>query len=469
MEIAPPARVKAARRLPACRSDMTIVALASGRGRAGVAVVRVSGPAAGSLLAEVAGAVPAPRMATRAALRDPRDGRALDDGLVLWFPAPASYTGEDVAELHVHGGAAVVSGVLDALRARPDVRVAEPGEFTRRAFLNGKLDLVQAEAVADLVDAETEAQRRQAVDQLEGRLGAVYDSWRVRLRDALARLEAVIDFPDEELPADLMFSIRRDAGDLLGELAAHLEDGRRGERLRNGLHVVIAGAPNVGKSSLLNALARRDAAIVSERAGTTRDVVEVRLDLGGLPVTVADTAGLRESRDEIEGEGVRRALALAAAADLRIVMVEAAPVIEMEPRIESLLDEDAMIVVNKIDLREVAAGTRVKGRRAWPLSVATGRGLGGFLEALEGEVERRVGRGEAPPLTRARHRSAVEETAACLRRFLAGSQDVGAADARVELLAEDLRLGARALGRITGRIDVEELLDVVFRDFCIGK
>ncbi len=469
MGISPPVRMKVGRRLPAPHSDMTIVALASGRGRAGVAVVRISGPAAGSLLAEVAGAVPAPRVATRAALRDPGDGRVLDDGLVLWFPAPASCTGEDVAELHVHGGMAVVSGVLSALRARRDVRVAEPGEFTRRAFLNGKLDLVQAEAVADLVDAETEAQRRQAVDQLEGRLGAVYDSWRVRLRDALARLEAVIDFPDEELPADLIFFIRRDAGDLLGELVAHLDDGRRGERLRNGLYVVIAGAPNVGKSSLLNALARRDAAIVSERAGTTRDVVEVRLDLGGFPVTVADTAGLRESRDEIEDEGIRRALATAAAADLRIVMVEAAPVVEMEARIESLLDENAMVVVNKIDLHEVAAGIRVRGLRAWPVSVTTGRGLGGFLEALEREVERRVGRGEAPPLTRERHRSAVEETAACLRRFLAGSENGGAADVRVELLAEDLRLGARALGRITGRIDVEELLDVVFRDFCIGK
>lgn len=455
--------------LPVPHSDMTIVALASGHGRAGVAVVRVSGPAAGSLLAEVAGAVPAPRVATRAALRDPGDGRVLDDGLVLWFPAPASYTGEDVAELHVHGGMAVVSGVLGALRARRGVRVAEPGEFTRRAFLNGKLDLVQAEAVADLVDAETEAQRRQALDQLEGRLGAVCDSWRARLRDALARLEAVIDFPDEELPADLMVSVRREAGGLLGELVAHLEDGRRGERLRSGLYVAIAGAPNVGKSSLLNALARRDAAIVSERAGTTRDVVEVRLDLGGLPVTVADTAGLRESGDEIEGEGIRRALATAAAADLRIVMVEAAPVIEMESRVESLLDEDAVVVVNKIDLHEVAAGVRVKGRRAWPLSVTTGRGLDGFVKALEREVGRRMGRGEAPPLTRERHRSAVEETAACLRRFLAGSEDGGAADARVELLAEELRLGARALGRITGRIDVEELLDVVFRDFCIGK
>ncbi len=448
---------------------MTIVALASGRGRAGVAVIRISGPAAGRLLEKLAGAVPAPRVAVRAALRDPGSGRVLDDGLVLWFPAPASYTGEDVAELHVHGGLAVVSGVLDALCAERDVRVAEPGEFTRRAFLNGKMDLVQAEAVADLVDAETEEQRRQAVGQLEGRLSAVYESWRGRLRDALAHLEAAIDFPDEELPEDLVSSIREGADGLLGELNAHLEDGRRGERLRGGLQVVIAGAPNVGKSSLLNALARRDAAIVSERAGTTRDVVEVRLDLGGLPVVVADTAGLREGGDEIESEGIRRAWARAGTADLKIVMVEAAPAIELESRIGSLLDEDAMVVVNKTDLHEVAADVRVGGRPAWPMSVATGAGLDSFLAALEKEVERRLGRGEAPPITRARHRSSIEETAACLRRFLAGSEDSEVTNARIELLAEDMRLAARALGRITGKIDVEELLDVVFRDFCIGK
>ena len=448
---------------------MTIVALASGRGRAGVAVIRISGPAAGSLLEQMAGVVPAPRVAARAALRDPRSGQVLDDGLVLWFPAPASYTGEDVAELHVHGGAAVVSAALNALCARQGVRIAEPGEFTRRAFLNGKLDLVQAEAVADLVDAETEEQRRQALSQLEGRLSAIYDSWRVRLRDALAHLEAVIDFPDEELPEDLISSIRQNLGELLGELTAHLEDGRRGERLRDGLCVVIAGAPNVGKSSLLNALARRDAAIVSERAGTTRDVVEVRLDLGGLPVIVADTAGLREGRDEIESEGIRRALARAETADLRIVMVEASPAIKPDSRIRSLLDEDAMVVVNKIDLHEVAPGTRVEGRQVWPMSVTAGTGLDSFLDALEKRVERRMGRGESPVITRERHRSSIEETAACLRRFMAGSENGEMTNARLELVAEDLRLAARTLGRITGKIGVEELLDVVFRDFCIGK
>ena len=448
---------------------MTIVALASGRGRAGVAVIRISGPAAGSLLEQMAGVVPAPRVAARAALRDPRSGQVLDDGLVLWFPAPASYTGEDVAELHVHGGAAVVSAALNALCARHGARAAEPGEFTRRAFLNGKLDLVQAEAVSDLVDAETEEQRRQALGQLEGRLSAIYDSWRVRLRDALAHLEAVIDFPDEELPEDLISSIRQNLGELLGELTAHLEDGRRGERLRDGLYVVIAGAPNVGKSSLLNALARRDAAIVSERAGTTRDVVEVRLDLGGLPVIVADTAGLREGRDEIESEGIRRALARAETADLRIVMVEASPAIKPNSRIRSLLDEDAMVVVNKIDLHEVAPGTRVEGRQMWPMSVTAGTGLDSFLDALEKRVERRMGRGELPVITRERHRSSIEETAACLRRFMAGSENGEMTNARLELVAEDLRLATRTLGRITGKIGVEELLDVVFRDFCIGK
>ena len=465
MGIGPLVRMGVACHLPA----MTIVALASGRGRAGVAVIRISGPAAGSLLEQMAGVVPAPRVAARAALRDPRSGQVLDDGLVLWFPAPASYTGEDVAELHVHGGAAVVSAALNALCARQGVRIAEPGEFTRRAFLNGKLDLVQAEAVADLVDAETEEQRRQALGQLEGRLSAIYDSWRVRLRDALAHLEAVIDFPDEELPEDLISSIRQNLGELLGELTAHLEDGRRGERLRDGLYVVIAGAPNVGKSSLLNALARRDAAIVSERAGTTRDVVEVRLDLGGLPVIVADTAGLREGRDEIESEGIRRALARAETADLRIVMVEASPAIKPNSRIRSLLDEDAMVVVNKIDLHEVAPGTRVEGRQMWPMSVTAGTGLDSFLDALEKRVERRMGRGESPVITRERHRSSIEETAACLRRFMAGSENGEMTNARLELVAEDLRLATRTLGRITGKIGVEELLDVVFRDFCIGK
>ena len=448
---------------------MTIVALSSGHGRAGVAVIRISGPAAGRALEQVVGRALVPRLATPAVLRDPRSGEVLDEGLVLWFPGPASYTGEDVAEFHVHGGLAVVSSVVASLCALDGVRAAERGEFTRRAFLNGKMDLIQAEAVADLIDAETEAQHRQALGQLGGRLSDVYEAWRLRLRDVLAHLEAEIDFPDEELPAELMLSIRDGVSDLLADLEIHLADDRRGERLRRGLYIVIAGAPNVGKSSLLNALARRDAAIVSKSAGTTRDVVEVHLDLGGFPVTVADTAGLRESGDEIEAEGIRRALARAAVADLKIVMVEAAPDITMEDQARSLLDQNAMVAINKIDLQEVVKGLRVEGHVAWPFSVTTGAGLDSFLEALEKMIEGRVGDIETPVITRERHRSSIEECVECLQRFMVGSETLDMTNARIELIAEDLRLAARTLGRITGRIDVEELLDVVFRDFCIGK
>ena len=448
---------------------MTIVALSSGHGRAGVAVIRISGPAAGRALEQVVGRALVPRLATPAVLRDPRSGEVLDEGLVLWFPGPASYTGEDVAEFHVHGGLAVVSSVVASLCALDGIRAADPGEFTRRAFLNGKMDLIQAEAVADLIDAETEAQHRQALGQLGGRLSDVYEAWRLRLRDALAHLEAEIDFPDEELPAELMLSIRDGVSDLLADLEIHLADDRRGERLRRGLYVVIAGAPNVGKSSLLNALARRDAAIVSKSAGTTRDVVEVHLDLGGFPVTVADTAGLRESGDEIEAEGIRRALARAVEADLKIVMVEAAPDITMEDQARSLLDQNAIVAINKIDLQEVVKGVRVEGHVAWPISVTTGAGLDSFLEALEKMIETRVGDIETPVITRERHRSAIEECVECLQRFMVGSENPDMTNARIELSAEDLRLAARTLGRITGRIDVEELLDVVFRDFCIGK
>jgi len=448
---------------------MTIVALSSARGPAGVAVIRISGPAAVRAVEYVVGAVPRPRFAARARLRDPRDGQVLDDGLVLWFPAPASYTGEDVAEFHVHGGMAVVAGVVGALCSVDGVRVAEPGEFTRRAFLNGKMDLVQAEAVADLIDAETEAQRRQALGQLGGELSHIYESWRIRLRDALAHLEAEIDFPDEELPADLFAGIRENVSGLLVELEKHLGDNRRGERLRRGLYVVIVGAPNVGKSSLLNALARRDAAIVSERAGTTRDVVEVYLDLGGFPVIIADTAGLRESSGDIEAEGVRRALARAGEADLKLVVVESAPDIALDSRTKNLLDRDAVLVVNKVDLHEFVEGVRVEGHRPWPISVITGQGLDKFLTEMEKMVEARVGRGEGPVITRERHRSSIEDCVTNLRSFVTGSEDLNMTNARIELCAEDLRLAARTLGRVTGKVDVEELLDVVFRDFCIGK
>lgn len=300
----------------------TIVALASGAGRAGVAVVRVSGPMAGAVLGALVGALREPRVATLVRLRDPTSGEELDRGLALWFPAPASFTGEDVAELHVHGGPAVVEAVIRACLSA-GARPAEPGEFTRRAFENGKLDLAQAEGLADLVDAETEGQRRQALRQSKGSLSALYEGWRTRLIEAAALIEAEIDFPDEGLPGALAQRAELILRSLAAEMGAHLDDSHRGERIRDGYRIAIIGAPNAGKSSLLNALARREAAIVSELPGTTRDVVEVRLVLGGFPVWIADTAGLREAADAVEAEGVRRALVRAEEADLRVGLVEA--------------------------------------------------------------------------------------------------------------------------------------------------
>ncbi|MBK8543005.1 MAG: tRNA uridine-5-carboxymethylaminomethyl(34) synthesis GTPase MnmE [Caulobacteraceae bacterium] len=302
----------------------TIAALATGAGRAGVAVIRLSGPAAGSTLSALtARDLPKPRMATREAFCDPRTGVSLDDGLALWFPGPHSFTGEDVVELHIHGGPAVIAAVIDAALSQPGVRPAEPGEYTRRAFENGKLDLAEAEGLADLVDAETEGQRRQALRQRRGALSAVYEGWRARLIEAAALIEAEIDFPDEDLPGALAQRASPILQALANDMGQHLNDAHRGERIRDGFRIAIVGPPNAGKSSLLNALAQREAAIVSDIPGTTRDVVEVRLVLAGFPVWIADTAGLREAADAIEAEGVRRALARAEEADLRMAVVEA--------------------------------------------------------------------------------------------------------------------------------------------------
>ena len=436
----------------------TIFALATAPGRAGVAVVRVSGPETSSALKALAGNdLPRPRVASLRTLRDPRNGEALDDALVLWFPAPKSFTGEDVAELHLHGGRAVVAGVIEALAALPGLRVAEPGEFTRRAFENGKLDLTAAEGLADLVDAETGAQRRQALRQMEGALGRLYEGWRERLTRALAHIEADIDFPDEDLPSGVADAVRPELDRLAAEIRAHLDDGRRGERLREGLHIAIVGAPNAGKSSLLNALARREAAIVSARAGTTRDVIEVHLDLGGFPVVLADTAGLRDAADEIEEEGIRRALDRAARADVKIAVFDATEAPDAATR--GLIDADTVVVLNKTDLAPPAPA--VDGVPAIAVSARTGAGL----RELEGRLaafsaDRLAGTG-APALTRARHRTALEECREALARALTAPLP--------ELAAEDVRLASRALGRITGRVDVEDLLDVIFRDFCIGK
>jgi tRNA modification GTPase len=435
--------------------DDTIFALASAPGRAGVALFRLSGPRAAATLLALAGKLPPPRLAMRVKLA--HGGEDIDDGLALYFPAPKSFTGEDVVELHVHGGRAVAQGLADALLAL-GLRPAEAGEFSRRAFLNDKLDLTRAEAIADLVDAETAAQRRQALRQLDGGLMALVEGWRVDIVRALALMEAVIDFSDEGVPDDLIDSVAAILARLTAAMEGALGEGRRGERLRDGIHVAILGAPNAGKSSLLNKLAGRDVAIVSAIAGTTRDIIEVHLDLHGWPVVLADTAGLREAAEEIEAEGIRRALARAQAADLKLVVFDAST--ELDASTRGLIDGAALVILNKSDLAS-SLPESVDGRPVLGLSAATGDGFENLLAVLEAEIADRFAVSATPGLTRARHRAAVEEGLAALRHFDPA--------APIEFAAEDLRMAARAVGRITGRVEIDELLDVVFREFCIGK
>jgi len=436
----------------------TVFALSTAPGKAGLAVLRVSGPRARDAVDRLAGKIPPPRHAALLALRHPESGEVLDRGLVLFFPAPNSFTGEDVVEFHVHGGRASIAGVLDALGALEGLRPAEPGEFTRRGFENGRLDLSEAEALADLIDAETAAQRRQALDGMTGGIGAAAEGWRARLIEIQALVEAEIDFSDEgDVPSGLLDRAREQAELLADDVARVLAQGSSGERLREGAAVVIAGPPNAGKSSFLNAVARRDVVIVSPHAGTTRDVVEVALDLGGFPVTLIDTAGLRDSVDEVEQEGVRRARARAEAADLVLWFEEAGAA---EPEVPPDFGVPCWRVLNKIDLQGAKAAD---APGTFQLSVRTGEGLERLLVALSAWLAESFRQSTPVVITRARHRAALEEALVDLRRAGEGG------DKPPELIAEDLRLSSRALGRISGRVDVEELLGSIFSSFCIGK
>jgi tRNA modification GTPase len=429
----------------------SIFALSSAPGRGGVAVVRVSGPLAGACVQALAGALPAPRQAVLRRLAFA--GAEIDRALLLWFPAPNSFTGEDVTEFHTHGGRAVREALFAALAAL-GLRPAEPGEFSRRAVENGKLDLTQAEAVADLVDAETPAQLRQALRQHDGALAELYEGWRTALIAALGRAEAAIDFADDGVGKSEFAAARVTAEEISQQIQAHMDDSGRGESLREGLRLTILGPPNAGKSSLINALAQRDVAIVSEQPGTTRDVVEARLDLGGYLLLVADTAGVRETGDGIEAEGVRRALAHAKGGMILLLLDGSAE----NPRagLPAGMPEPDLTVWNKSDLGFVRDGPCI--------SLKTGDGIFMLQQMLQQKVQHKLeSQGDAPALTRPRHRHALGEALAHLRHGL------DAPAGHPELLAEDLRLAMRAIGRITGRVDVEELLDFVFRDFCIGK
>ncbi len=453
-------------------SRSTIFALSSGRPPAAIAVVRVCGPAAGDALRFLTGRVPEPRKAALVRVRDPEDGEVIDEALALWFPAPHSETGEDVAELQLHGGHAVVAGVLDALGRIDGCRPAEPGEFTRRAFENGRLDLTAVEGLADLIGAETPAQRRQAFRQLKGLIGDRAEAWRRRLIEALALVEARIDFSDEaDVPEDLIGPAVHAAQQLRSEIAAALAGGGRGERLREGLVVAIAGPPNAGKSTLFNRLARRDVAIVSPYAGTTRDIIEVHLDLGGYPVTLLDTAGIRDSAEPVEQEGVRRARDRAADADLVLWVIDGSAADRIAYPAKPIDASTIWLVVNKIDLVKPPRGSTQPGLKSeyiftCSISAATGTGIDLLVEQLTVFAKQYFSTVETGIVTRARHRHLFEQTVAAIDRALVEAAKPGEHE---ELVAEEFRSAATALGRLTGRVNVEDILDVIFRDFCIGK
>lgn len=439
----------------------TIFALSSGSGSSGVAVIRISGPAVAATITLLRiGPLP-PRVARLVQLIDPATGEAIDSALALFFPAPRSYTGEDVLELHVHGGRAVVGAALGALSRIDGLRLAEAGEFTRRAFHHGKMDLTEAEGLSDLIAAETEAQRRQALQVAGGNLRHLYEGWRQELIEAMALVEAAIDFSDEaDVATDAVVQARRRVINLRARIAAHLDDKQRGEILRDGFRVVIAGPPNVGKSSLLNALARRDVAIVSPEPGTTRDVIEARLDLGGYPVMISDTAGFRDNPGgDIEREGIRRSYARSAEADLVLWLADSTATM-LEPS-QELLDQgvDLIRLYSKADL----ASDQDLAPAAISFSARTGKGMPQLIDLLTQAARTRLDPGDAPLITTARQRALVTESADRLDDFLTGAPN------DVELRAEDLRRSAHALGRLTGRIDVEDVLDQVFSAFCIGK
>lgn len=437
--------------------ETTIYALSTAPGRAGVAIIRISGPKAGDALdVMTAGHRPKARLASVRRLQN-TDGEIFDEALVLWFPGPGSFTGEDCAELHVHGGLAVIEtafATLDTLGLVP----AEAGEFTRRAFENDRIDLTEAEGLADLIEAETEGQRRQALAQMTGSLRGLYEEWREALISVLASVEGEIDFPDEgDVPDALSHRAFEPLIILIASMQEHLDDGRRGERIRTGFTIALIGAPNAGKSSLLNKLAGRDAAIVTDIPGTTRDIIEVRVTMGGYPVIISDTAGLREAVDAVEAEGVRRALDRAVQADLRIGVVDARSDEELAD-LQGRLQDDDLLVLNKLDL---APGASADG--AYPLSAKSGEGIGDLEARIEAIVQERLSARELPALSRARHRKNVETASDALSRAL---RQLASAP---ELAGEDIRLAIRSLESLTGRVDVEDVLDRVFSQFCIGK
>ena len=443
---------------------MTIYALSTGPGVSGIAVVRVSGKEAAEVVKQLTGDdLPAPRVAVLKKLKNSNTNEMIDEGIVLWFPGPNSYTGEDLAEFHVHGSRAVVSALHSSISGIKNCRLAEPGEFTKLAFQNGKINLLKAEGIADLVSAETEIQRKQAVEIMSGKSSDKFTSWRAKLLKILAHVEAKIDFPDEDLPKDILDEIQKTSNQVSKEIEKVLDDQKVGERIREGFKIAIVGPTNAGKSSLLNYLSRRDVAIVSEIAGTTRDVIETHLNLDGYPVVVSDTAGIRVSKNEIEKKGIKLALNRAEDADLKLIIVDAKSA-DFTSVLKELIDENAILVVNKSDLLVGNINNKLKKHDHILVSIKNNLNLDKLILKIKKKLENKfISYGDIL-ITRERHRQHLEQCISHLKNFKNknGSEDYDKA-------AEDLRLATRHLGMIVGKVDVEEILGSIFNDFCIGK
>ena len=443
---------------------MTIYALSTGPGTSGVSIVRVSGPETLKVIKLMTGEqVPKPRYATLKKINKINSSELIDEGIILWFPGPRSYTGEDMAEFHVHGSRAVVEALHASISQVENCRLAEPGEFTKLAFQNGKINLLKAESIADLISSETEIQRQQAIKIMNGISSEKFNNMRSKLLKILSHIEAKIDFPDEELPKDILININKTSSDILINIKKILEDQGVGERIREGFKIAIIGPTNAGKSSLLNHLANRDVAIVSEVAGTTRDVIETHLNIGGYPVVVSDTAGIRESKNEIEKKGIKLALERAEDADLKLIVIEAKTV-DFKAILKDLLDENAILVINKSDLLEKDLDLEIKKYEHVLISVKKDMNIENLISKIKDKLNNKFINSEDILITRDRHRQHLKQCMKYLKHFEEKKESLD-----FDKAAEDLRLATRHLGMIVGKVDVEEILGTIFNDFCIGK
>ena len=443
---------------------MTIYALSSGPGISGIAVVRVSGKDTSEVIKQITREdLPSPRVATLKKFNKIDTNELIDEGVIIWFPGPNSYTGEDLAEFHVHGSRAVISALHFSISKIKNCRLAEPGEFTKIAFQNGKINLLKAESIADLVSSETEIQRKQAIKIMSGKSSDQFNSWREKLLKILSHVEAKIDFPDEDLPKDILSEIQKTSDQVSLEMEKILDDQKVGERIREGFKIAIVGPANAGKSSLLNHLSNRDVAIVSEIAGTTRDVIETHLNIDGYPVVVSDTAGIRESKSEIEKKGIKLALKRAEEADLRLVVIEPKN-LDFTGFLKDIFDKNSILVINKCDLKHVQLNQQMKKLEHVLISIKNNTNIDQLILKIKKKLKNKFITNEDILITRERHRQHLVQCSDYLKNFNEKNESED-----FDKAAEDLRLATRHLGMIVGKVDVEEILGSIFNDFCIGK